>query len=301
MRLIVALRATGRAARLARTLAQPSKNAPVSRQYHLQCSPGDVGGYVLLPGDPARCALIAERFTGARLVAASREYTTYTGLLDGTPVSATSTGIGGPSTAIAVEELCNLGAHTLIRVGTCGGMQPAVRWGDVILAQAAVRDEGTTFQYVPPGYPAVAHAEVLDALRGAAAEQKPPHHVGLVQSKDSFYGEMEPDRMPVAAELRQRWDAWVRAGVLASEMECATLFVVAAVRGARAGAALVCVNETPLTRPMPPPSELPLGDLLDTATGAVRRLIALDAGRGGPPAMPATPLSTRPGTAPGAG
>ena len=256
---------------------------------------------MLLPGDPGRCALIAERFEQPRLVAANREFTTWSGTLDGVPVSATSTGIGGPSTAIAVEELCNLGAHTLIRVGTCGGMQPEVRWGDLVVPQAAVRDEGTTAQYVPAGYPAVAHADVLDALRGAATEREHGHHVGLVQSKDSFYGEMEPDRMPVAAELRQRWDAWVRAGVLASEMECATLFVVAAVRGARAGAALVCVNETPLTRPMPPPSELPLGDLLDTATGAVRRLIALDAGRGGPPAMPATPLSTRPGTAPGAG
>ncbi len=255
-----------------------------SLQYHLQCAPGDVGGYVLLPGDPARCALIAERFEDARLVASNREFTTYTGTLDGVPVSATSTGIGGPSTAIAVEELCNLGSHTLIRVGTCGGMQPDVRWGDLILAQAAVRDEGTTFQYVPPGYPAVANAEVLDALRAAVGERDGATvHTGLVQSKDSFYGEMEPRRMPVGAELESRWDAWIRAGVLASEMECATLFVVAAVRGARAGAALVCVNETPLTREMPPPSALPLGELLDTATGALRRLIALDRSRGGPP------------------
>jgi uridine phosphorylase len=264
----------------------------VSRQYHLQCAPGEVGGYVLLPGDPGRCALIAERFEQARLVAANREFTTFTGTLDGVPVSATSTGIGGPSTAIAVEELCNLGAHTLVRVGTCGGMQPQVRWGDLVLAQAAVRDEGTTNQYVPPGYPAVAHAEVLDALRAAAAERSGPHHVGLVQTKDSFYGEMEPDRMPVAAELRERWDAWIRAGVLASEMECATLFVVAAVRGARAGAALVCVNETPLTREMPPPSELPLGAMLDTAVDAIRRLIALDRSRSG------SATSTAPGPPP---
>ena len=272
------------------------------RQYHLQCAPGDVGGYVLLPGDPARCELIARRFENARLVAANREFTTWTGTLDGVPVSATSTGIGGPSTAIAVEELCNLGAHTLIRVGTCGGMQPHVRWGQLVLAQAAARDEGTTYQYVPPGYPAVAHADVLDALRAAASGRVGAHHVGIVQSKDSFYGEMEPDRMPVAAELRQRWEGWIRAGVLASEMECASLFVVAAVRGARAGAALVCVNETPLTREMPPPSELPLGDLLDTAAGAVRRLIALDRDRGGPPQIP-QPANRTPqrGPAPGAG
>jgi uridine phosphorylase len=251
----------------------------MSRQYHLQCEPGDVGGYVLLPGDPGRCALIAERFEGARLVAAHREFTTWTGTLDGVPVSATSTGIGGPSTAIAVEELCNLGAHTLIRVGTCGGMQSQVRWGDLVLAQAAVRDEGTTAQYVPTGFPAVGHVDVLDVLRAAATERVGAHHVGVVQSKDSFYGEMEPERMPVAVELQARWAAWIRAGVLASEMECATLYVVAAVRGARAGGALVCVNETPLTREMPPPSQLPLGALLDTAVDALRRLIALDVAR----------------------
>jgi uridine phosphorylase len=255
---------------------QPDRPSAAGRQYHLQCAPGDVGGYVLLPGDPARCALIAERFEGARLVAANREFTTWTGRLDGVPVSATSTGIGGPSAAIAVEELCNLGAHTLLRVGTCGGMQAQVRWGDLIVAQAAVRDEGTTYQYVPDGFPAVAHVSVTDALRAEAAALGSRHHVGLVQSKDSFYGEMEPARMPVAAALQQRWDAWVRAGVLASEMECATLFVVAGLRGARAGAALVCVNETPLRDDMPPPSQLPLGDLLDTAVGAVRRLIAAD-------------------------
>lgn len=264
----------------------------MARQYHLQCEPGQVGGYVLLPGDPGRCALIAERFESATLVAANREFTTYTGTLDGVPVSATSTGIGGPSTAIAVEELCNLGAHTLIRVGTCGGMQQEVRWGDVVLAQAAVRDEGTTQQYVPPGYPATAHVDVLDALRATAAERGGTHHTGVVQSKDSFYGEMEPDRMPVAAELHQRWAAWIKAGVLASEMECATLFVVAAVRGARAGAALVCVNETPLTREMPPITELPVSDLIDVATSAVRRLIALDRDRG------RTPAATPPGTPP---
>lgn len=255
--------------------------AQVGRQYHLQCSPGEVGGYVLVPGDPGRCELLAARFERPRLVASNREFTTYSGLLDGVPVSATSTGIGGPSTAIAVEELCNLGAHTLVRVGTCGGMQPQVRWGELVVAQAAVRDEGTTAQYVPVGYPAVPHVEALDALRAAAGTRVGPHHVGVVQSKDSFYGEMEPGRMPVAAELTERWEAWVRAGVLASEMECATLFVVAAVRRARAGAVLVCVNETPLVREMPPPSQLPLDALLDTAVDAVRRLIALDRSRAG--------------------
>jgi len=250
--------------------------AQQGRQYHLQCGPGDVGEYVLLPGDPARCELIARRFEGARLVAANREFTTWTGSLDGVPVSATSTGIGGPSAAIAVEELCNLGARTLLRVGTCGGMQPQVRLGELVVVQAAVRDEGTTAQYVPAGFPAVAHVDTVDALRAACVGAGAAHHVGVVQTKDSFYGEMEPERMPVADELQSRWNAWIRAGVLASEMECATLFVVGGLRGARCGALLVVVNETPLQREMPPPSELPLDALLDTAVDAVRRLIASD-------------------------
>ncbi|MEA2617486.1 MAG: uridine phosphorylase, partial [Chloroflexota bacterium] len=215
------------------------------RQYHLACGPGDVGGYVLLPGDPGRCERIAAHLDRARLVAANREYTTWTGALEGVPVSVTSTGIGGPSAAIAVEELCNLGAHTLIRVGSCGAMQPGLRLGDVIVAQAAVRDEGTSAQYVPLAWPAVAHLDVVDALRAAAAAAGVRHHVGTVQSKDSFYGEMEPGRMPIAAELQARWIAWVRAGVLASEMECAALLTVAAVRRVRAGAALAVVNAAP--------------------------------------------------------
>jgi uridine phosphorylase len=253
--------------------------AAMTRQYHLQCGPGDVGGFVLLPGDPGRCELIASRLEGARLVAANREFTTWTGSLGGVAVSVTSTGIGGPSTAIAVEELCNLGAHTLLRVGTCGGMQAAVRRGDLVVVQAAARDEGTSAQYVPSGFPAVAHVEVVDALRAAASARGGAScHVGLVQSKDSFYGEMEPGRMPVAAELQSRRVAFVRAGVLASEMECAALFAVAAVRGVRAGAVLVCVNESPLREEgMPAPSELPLDALIDVGVDAVRRLIGREA------------------------
>jgi uridine phosphorylase len=245
---------------------------PAGRQYHLACGPGDVGGLVLLPGDPGRCERIAAHLDGARLVATNREYTTWTGALEGVPVSVTSTGIGGPSAAIAVEELCNLGAHTLIRVGSCGAMQPGLRLGDVIVAQAAVRDEGTSAQYVPLAWPAVAHLDVVDALRAAAASAGVRHHTGTVQSKDSFYGEMEPGRMPIAAELQARWTAWVRAGVLASEMECAALLTVAAVRRVRAGAALAVVNAAPTVDAMPDPSRLPIDALIEVAVDAVRRL-----------------------------
>jgi uridine phosphorylase len=261
--------------------------AETGRQYHLACAPGEVGGYVLLPGDPGRCERIAAHLEGAVLVAAHREYTTWTGRLGGLPVSVTSTGIGGPSTAIAVEELCNLGAHTLVRVGTCGAMQPGLRLGDVVVVQAAVRDEGTSLQYVPLAWPAVAHIATVDALRAAAAAGGVRHHVGTVQSKDSFYGEMEPGRMPVAAELQARWEAWVRAGVLASEMECAALFATAAVRGVRAGAALAVVNAAPTVDPMPDPSVLPIDAVVRVAVDALRLLVRTDREAA---AEPGTPL-----------
>lgn len=252
------------------------------RPHHLQVSAGELGGYVLLPGDPGRVEPLARRLEEARPVAANREFTTWTGRLGGVMVSVTSTGIGGPSAAIAVEELCSLGAHTLVRVGTCGGMQPGVGVGDLVVAQAAVRDEGTSAQYVPAGWPATAHVAVLDALRGAAAAAGRRFHVGTVQSKDSFYGEMEPGRMPVAAELEARWRAWIAAGVLASEMECAAVFTVAAVRGVRAGAVLACVNATPVTTAMPAPGAVPLDGLLEVAVDAVRRLVAAEPPGPGP-------------------
>jgi len=243
------------------------------RQYHIACGPGEVGGYVLLPGDPGRCERIAAHLDGAARVAANREYTTWTGTLEGVAVSVTSTGIGGPSAAIAVEELCTIGAHTLVRVGSCGAMQPSLRLGDVIVVQAAVRDEGTSAQYVPLAWPAVAHIDTVDALRAAAAAAGARHQVGTVQSKDSFYGEMEPGRMPVAADLEARWQAWIRSGVLASEMECAAVFAVAAVRGVRAGAALAVVNAAPTVDAMPDPARLPLDNLIPVAVDAIRRMI----------------------------
>lgn len=244
--------------------------------YHLRVAAADLGGYVLLPGDPGRVERIAGLLEEPRAVAANREFTTWTGAIEGVPVSVTSTGIGGPSTAIAVEELCDLGAHTLLRVGTCGAMQPGIAVGDLVVAQAAVRDEGTSGQYLPPEWPATAHVEVLDAVRAAAAARGAAHHVGTVQSKDSFYGEMEPGRMPVAAALDARWRAWIGGGVLASEMECAALFTVAAVRRVRAGAVLACVNATPLTEAMPEPGALPLDALLAVSVDAVRRLVVAD-------------------------
>ena len=173
-------------------------------QYHIKLKNGDVGRYVLLPGDPGRVPLIASYLTDARKIAENREHQTYTGLLDGVPVSVTSTGIGGPSTAIAVEELAKIGADTFIRVGTSGKMQDYIASGDLIVVSAAVRDEGTALHYMPLAFPAVADLDVVECLRNACEILNAPYHVGISHSKDSFYGEVEPDRMPMANLLKER-------------------------------------------------------------------------------------------------
>ena len=196
---------------------------------------------MILPGDPGRCEQIASYFESPVKIAQNREYITYTGTLLGERVSVTSTGIGGPSAAIAIEELKLAGADTLVRIGTCGGIKLGVEAGDIIVATGSVRQEGTTLHYAPLEYPAVPHYQVLCALDCAAAELAPRRHVGVVQSKDSFYGEHQPERMPVASELLAKWDAWKQLGVLGSEMESSTLFVVSAALGMRAGACFLCV------------------------------------------------------------
>lgn len=205
------------------------------RQFHISCKQGDVGRYCILPGDPGRCEKIARYFDNPVHVAANREYVTYTGTLLGEKVSVTSTGIGGPSASIAMEELANLGADTFIRVGTCGGIRLDVSSGDIVIATGAVRMEGTSREYAPIEFPAVADYEVLSALVDTAKTGKKRWHAGVVQCKDSFYGQHSPDRMPVSYKLQNKWEAWKRLGVLASEMESAALFAVAAARRVRCG------------------------------------------------------------------
>ena len=204
-------------------------------QFHIQCAPGQVGKYCILPGDPGRCESIARYFDDPVHVQTNREYTTYTGTLLGEKVSVVSTGIGGPSAAIAMEELCNLGCHTFVRVGTCGGIKLEVQSDDVVVATGAVRMEGTSREYAPLEWPAVPDFAVTQALVQAAQNLGKPWHAGVVQCKDSFYGQHSPARMPVSYELEQKWEAWKRLGVLASEMESAALFAVAASRGVRCG------------------------------------------------------------------
>lgn len=212
-----------------------------SKQYHIQVGEGDVGKYVILPGDPKRCAKIAKYFDDAKLIADSREYVTYTGYLDGTKVSVTSTGIGGPSASIAMEELVKSGADTFVRVGTCGGMQLEVKSGDVVVASGAIRMEGTSREYAPIEFPAVADIGITNALLASAKELGQTCHAGVVQCKDAFYGQHNPELMPVSYELLNKWEAWKRLGCLASEMESAALFVVASALRVRVGSVFLVV------------------------------------------------------------
>ena len=205
------------------------------KQFHIQCAEGDVGRYCILPGDPGRCAKIARYFDDPVHVMTNREYETWTGTLLGEKVTVTSTGIGGPSAAIAMEELAAIGADTFLRVGTCGGIKLDVVSGDVVVATGAVRMGGTSREYAPIEFPAVADFTVTSALVEAAKQSGKKWHVGVVQCKDSFYGQHSPARMPVSYELQNKWAAWKRLGVLASEMESDTLFTVAAALGVRCG------------------------------------------------------------------
>lgn len=215
------------------------------KEFHVQLVKGDVGEYVILPGDPGRCEKIAQYFDHPAHIATNREYVTYTGTLKGVKVSVTSTGIGGPSAAIALEELVHCGAHTFIRVGTSGGMQENILGGDVVIATGAIRLDGASKEYAPIEFPAVANFDVVQALRESAKELDIPSHTGVVQCKDSFYGQHAPDSMPIASELNAKWEAWIRAGALTSEMESATLFVVGSTRRVRVGSVLLVVaNQT---------------------------------------------------------
>ena len=206
------------------------------KQFHIPLSFGEVGEYCLLPGDPGRCEKIAAFLENPHHVVQNREYNVWNGTLLGKTVTVCSTGIGGPSTAIAVEELVACGAKTLIRVGTSGGISLDVKSGDVVIASGAVRQDGTSHEYAPPEFPAVSDSEVLFALIEAARALAYDFHTGVVQSKDSFYGQHLPKRMPTSSSLLEKWEAWKRLGVLASEMEAAALFTVGASLGVRTGA-----------------------------------------------------------------
>ena len=208
------------------------------KQYHIALDENDAGEYCILPGDPGRCEKIAKHLDNPHFVTNNREFTTWSGALNGERVLVTSTGIGGPSAAIAMEELSAIGVKTFIRVGTCGGIHMDVKSSDIVIATSAIRIDGTSREYAPIEFPASADFEVVRALVDSAQELGERWHTGIVQSKDSFYGQHSPNRMPMSHELLEKWEAWKKLGVLASEMESATLFVVASSLGVKCGSVL---------------------------------------------------------------
>jgi uridine phosphorylase len=247
-------------------------------QYHIRAKPGDVGDAVLLPGDPGRVESIAKLLERPRLIARNREFTTYTGELDGRPVSVCSTGIGSPSTAIAVEELAAIGARTFIRVGTTGSIQKGVGFGDLVVATAAVRDEGTTPGYVPLGYPAVADFELAQSMLAAGRGMNHRIHAGIVRSHDSLYTDLHASAMPRREELEQALQVWHRAQVLCNDMESSTIFVICALRKLRGGSVLTVVNE-PGEQDIEPSrvAALDLTPMFRVALAAIRQLAPVKA------------------------
>ena len=247
------------------------------KQYHTGVGPDDIGKYVIMPGDPKRCELIARHFDNAKRVADVREYMTYTGTLEGEKVSVTSTGIGGPSASIAISELVACGAHTFVRIGTCGGMQDDVLGGDIVIASGAIRMEGTTREFAPIEYPAVPNLEVLNALVAGAEKLGYPHHIGVVQCKDSFFGQHTPETMPVSYELENKWQAWLRMGCLASEMESAALFIAGSFYRVRVGSCfLVVANQERAKKGLPNEQVHDTEKAVEVAVEALRSLIIKD-------------------------
>ena len=248
-----------------------------NEEFHLKIKEGDVGKYVILCGDPGRCEKVAKYFDDARFVNSNREFTIYTGYLNGEMVSVCSTGIGGPSAAIALEELIHCGAHTFIRVGTSGGMALEVMGGDLVIGPGAIRMEGTTREYAPIEYPAVADFHVVQALVEAAAKFPVRSHVGVLQCKDSFYGQHDPETMPVGYELKDKWDAWIKCGALASEMESAALFIVGSIRKVRVGSIMtVFANQTRRAMGLDDPQNYDTEAGIQVTVEAIRILIEKD-------------------------
>lgn len=246
-------------------------------EYHIGVKKGEVGRYVILPGDSGRCEQIASFLETPKQIASNREFVTYSGTLLGEKVSVTSTGIGGPSAAIALEELCHCGADTFIRVGTCGGMDTKVKGGDLVIASGAIRMEGTSKEYAPLEFPALAHIDIVNALREGARKLGLRNHVGVVQCKDSFYGQHEPTKMPVSYELLNKWEAYLRLGTLASEMESAALFVVGSYLRVRIGSVFLTIaNQEREKKGLSNPQDHDTSKAIKTAIEALKILIGRD-------------------------
>lgn len=214
-------------------------------QMHVPCDPKEIAKIVLLPGDPSRSKLIGEKYLEkGRLVASYREFVSYTGYYKGIRISTTSTGIGSPSTAIAVEELINTGTKILIRVGTCGGaLKKEIKAGSIIIPTAAIREEGTTREYLPSEFPAIADLEVVSALTKSAQKLSFKCYVGINRTHDAFYGQSKNLKKWGSIYVNPRTKNWPYP-LISSEMECSPLFLISLLRGVKAGAVLA-VNANP--------------------------------------------------------
>lgn len=213
------------------------------KMYHIGLSKDDIKNakYALLTGDPERVDKIANILDNPVFLCFNREYKSYLAYINKEPVLIISTGIGGPSMAICVEELNLIGIQTIIRVGTSGGMQSKVLPGDIVIATSAIRAEGTSLEYLPIEFPAVASFEVTKSLELSAKEINATYHIGVVHCKDSFYGQHNPNRMPVKEDLLKKWNSYINAGALCSEMETSALFSTAQTLGLNAGAVLLVI------------------------------------------------------------
>ena len=250
-------------------------------QFHIRCKAGDVGRYCFLPGDPGRCEAIAAHFDNPVHIAQNREYNIYTGTLLGQKVSVCSTGIGGPSASIAMEELTAIGADTFIRIGTCGGIAMDVLPGDVVVATGAIRYEHTSVEYAPVEFPAVPDFDLALALKTAGEDLGYRTHTGVVQCKDAFYGQHSPEKSPVYYELTQKWESWKRLGVKASEMESAALFVVASALGVRCGSCFHVVwNQEREKAGLAMPMTEDTSGAIRVGVEAMKGIIAQDLARG---------------------
>jgi len=247
----------------------------MEKQYHIDFDGSHGASYAILPGDPGRVEKIASFLDNPRFYKQNREYTTWLGELCGKTIMVISTGMGGPSTAIAVEELFKTGITNFIRIGTCGGIALPVTGGDLVIATGAIRQEGTTREYVPIEFPAVANLDITNSLVEAAKKLGHKWHTGIVQCKDSFYGQHSPDRMPASFELNNKWEAWKKSGCLASEMESASLFIVSQILGARAGCILNVVwNQEREKAGMSNPHSHDTEAAIKTSIEAIRLLIS---------------------------
>ena len=230
---------------------------------------------MLIVGDPGRADKIGNMLQ-LQPVAKNREYTTYSGKLEKTdiPISVASLGIGCPSTAIGLEEYAKCGTDTFIRVGTSGSLQEYIGIGSIVNGTSAIRDEGTSRQYIPLEYPAAAHVDAVMAIRNAAMELGVDnYHEGIIHSKDAFYIE-EPALVP-DVRIKDRWETWKRGRALATEMESSLIYTLGSIRGWRTGTVLSVIGATWDDKPVIDP-KIGVKTAIEVAVQAVRNLYDLD-------------------------